>query len=223
MIRVAFCIGGYPPEEYKRRADLALSYANSDIQVGIINVEASPYFYGITPTEIQLVGPAYIDAYRRAEKEGYDAPIRIVDPISTGVQPLLPGRRIHPYGKRKAVAEPPPVRAVPVDDVDVTALTIRENDASVAQCANVIARGDSLAGFDRAELDLFGREKVGSLFAVLTVGWGLIGGLGPIIWGIIFDTFGSYSPALLVSALCFIVALVALLLIRPPADRSSHD
>ena len=24
MIRVAFCIGGYPPEEFKRRADLAL-------------------------------------------------------------------------------------------------------------------------------------------------------------------------------------------------------
>jgi len=59
---VAFCIGGYPPEEFKRRADLALSYANAEIQVGIINVEASPYFYGITPTEIQLVAPAFIGA-----------------------------------------------------------------------------------------------------------------------------------------------------------------
>jgi MFS family permease len=68
--------------------------------------------------------------------------------------------------------------------------------------------------------DLFGRDKVGSLFAVLTLGWGLIGGLGPIIWGVIFDTFGSYRPALLVSALCFVVALVALLLIRPLAERS---
>jgi len=81
MIRVAFCIGGYPPEEYKRRADLALSYGNSEISVGIINVEASPYFYGITPTEIQLVVPAFIDAYRRAEKEGYDAvvPLGMLD------------------------------------------------------------------------------------------------------------------------------------------------
>ncbi len=75
MIRVAFCIGGYPPEEYKRRADLALSYSNSEVQVGIISVEASPYFYGITPTEIQLVAPAFIDAYRRAEKEGYNAAV----------------------------------------------------------------------------------------------------------------------------------------------------
>ena len=81
MIRVAFCIGGYPPEEFKRRADLALSYANSEIEVGMINVEASPYFYGITPTEIQLVAPAFIDAYRRAEKEGYDAvvPLGMLD------------------------------------------------------------------------------------------------------------------------------------------------
>ena len=75
MIRVAFCIGGYPPGEFKRRADLALSYATAEVEVGIINVEASPYFYGITPTEIQLVAPAYIDAYRRAEKEGYHAAV----------------------------------------------------------------------------------------------------------------------------------------------------
>ena len=73
MIRVAFCIGGYPPEEYKRRADLALSYANSEIQVGIVNVEASPYFYGITPTEIQLVAPAFIESFKQAERDGYDA------------------------------------------------------------------------------------------------------------------------------------------------------
>src|SRR4030095_10479497 len=75
MTRVAFCIGGDPAEEYKRRADLAVSYSNSEIEIGIINVEASPYFYGITPTEIQLVAPAFIDAYRRAEKEGYNAAV----------------------------------------------------------------------------------------------------------------------------------------------------
>jgi allantoin racemase len=72
---VAFCIGGYPPEEFKRRADVALSYANAEIEVGIVRVEASPYFYGMTPTEIQLVAPAFIDAYRCAEKDGYHAAV----------------------------------------------------------------------------------------------------------------------------------------------------
>src|SRR5438270_4110440 len=73
MIRVGFVIGGYPPEEHKRRADVALSYSTPEIQVGIVDVAASPYFYGMTPAEIQLVAPAFIEAFKRAEKEGYDA------------------------------------------------------------------------------------------------------------------------------------------------------
>jgi hypothetical protein len=52
MIRVAFVIGGYPPEEHKRRADVALSYSTAEIHVGIVDVAASPYFYGMTPAEI---------------------------------------------------------------------------------------------------------------------------------------------------------------------------
>ena len=81
MIRVAFVIGGYPPEEYKRRADVARSYSTSEIELGIIDTKASPYFYGITPTEIQLVTPAYIESYKQAEKEGYDAvvPLGMLD------------------------------------------------------------------------------------------------------------------------------------------------
>ena len=58
MIRVGFVIGGYPPEEHKRRADVAVSYSTADVQVGIVDVAATPYFYGMTPTEIQLVAPA---------------------------------------------------------------------------------------------------------------------------------------------------------------------
>src|SRR5215510_12539178 len=73
MIRVAFVIGGYPPEEHKRRADVALSYSTPEIQVGIVDVAASPYFYGMTPAEIQLVASAFIESFKRAEKEGYDA------------------------------------------------------------------------------------------------------------------------------------------------------
>ena len=73
MIKVAFVIGGYPPEERKRRADVALAYSTAEIHVGIVDVQASPYFYGMTPTEIQLVAPAFIESFKRAEKEGYDA------------------------------------------------------------------------------------------------------------------------------------------------------
>jgi nitrate/nitrite transporter NarK len=69
--------------------------------------------------------------------------------------------------------------------------------------------------------DLFGRENVGSLFGVLTLGWGLIGGVGPMVWGAIFDNTGSYSLALLLSGACYAVAAAILLLVRPLKLRAS--
>ena len=80
MIRVAFCIGDYPEPERRLRADVALSYATRDIEVGIIPVRASPYG-GLGPAEIQLVAPYYHEAYLRAEAEGFDAvvPLGMLD------------------------------------------------------------------------------------------------------------------------------------------------
>jgi MFS family permease len=63
--------------------------------------------------------------------------------------------------------------------------------------------------------DLYGRENVGSLFGILTLGWGLIGGVGPMVWGEIFDRTGSYAPAVLISAVSYGVALAMLLLVKP--------
>lgn len=71
--------------------------------------------------------------------------------------------------------------------------------------------------------DLFGRKNLGSLFGILTLGWGLIGGLGPMLWGTIFDVTGSYSPAVLMSVGCYAVAVVALLLIRPLRTGVAHE
>ena len=73
MVRVAFVIGGYPPEERARREKVALSYSNSEIEVGIVSAPVSPYFHGMTAAEIALVSPAVIQAFRDAEAEGYDA------------------------------------------------------------------------------------------------------------------------------------------------------
>lgn len=72
-VRVAFCIGDYPGEELKRRGDVALSYATSEIEVGLVPVATTAYNRGNSPAETGLVVPAFIDAYRRAEAEGYDA------------------------------------------------------------------------------------------------------------------------------------------------------
>ena len=64
---------GIRPKSISDAPMCALSYSTPEIQVGIVDVAASPYFYGMTPAEIQLVAPAFIDSFKRAEKEGYDA------------------------------------------------------------------------------------------------------------------------------------------------------
>ena len=80
MIRVAFVIGDYPPDQFKRRADAATSYASADVEVGILRVPARP-FDGLTPAEIQAAAPLFHAAFREAEREGYDAvvPLGMLD------------------------------------------------------------------------------------------------------------------------------------------------
>lgn len=73
MIRVGFVVGEYPGEERKRRADVALSYSTADIEVGIVSVPATPYIHGLTPAEIQLAATPFIEAFRQAERDGYNA------------------------------------------------------------------------------------------------------------------------------------------------------
>lgn len=63
--------------------------------------------------------------------------------------------------------------------------------------------------------DLFGRASVGKLFGIMTVGYGLIGGLGPFIWGSIRDITGTYNLACLVSALCFLLGMICIILAKP--------
>jgi len=81
VIRVAYVVGEYPGAERQRRIDCALACSSAEVEVGIIDVPATPYLHGLTPAELQLVAPAFIDAYRRAEAQGYDAvvPLGMLD------------------------------------------------------------------------------------------------------------------------------------------------
>jgi allantoin racemase len=80
-IRVAFVIGEYPPEERRRREELALSYATPEIEIGIISTPTSPYIHGMSPADIQMAAPSFIEAFREAERQGYDAvvPLGMLD------------------------------------------------------------------------------------------------------------------------------------------------
>jgi len=63
--------------------------------------------------------------------------------------------------------------------------------------------------------DFFGRARVGSLFGILSFGYGLIGGWGPLIWATLREATGYYNAAALVSAVCYAIGVVALLFVRP--------
>jgi allantoin racemase len=72
-IRVAFVVGEYPPVERKRREDAALAYASPEVEVGIVSVKATAHNRGNAPDLLGLAVPPFIDAFRDAEKQGYDA------------------------------------------------------------------------------------------------------------------------------------------------------
>lgn len=63
--------------------------------------------------------------------------------------------------------------------------------------------------------DLFGRAHVGSLFGILTFGYGAIGGWGPFIWARLRELSGHYNAAAMISTACYAIGTVALLLVRP--------
>lgn len=80
MVRVAFVIGNYPPAEFELRRQAALRYASADTEVGILRVSARP-FDGLTPAEIQAASGLFHDAFREAERSGFDAvvPLGMLD------------------------------------------------------------------------------------------------------------------------------------------------
>jgi len=63
--------------------------------------------------------------------------------------------------------------------------------------------------------DLFGRARVGSLFGILTFGYGAVGGWGPLIWATLRESTGYYNVAALVAAVCYAMAIAAVLFVRP--------
>lgn len=78
-----------------------------------------------------------------------------------------------------------------------------------------ITYGLSVALYSPYLGDLFGRAYVGSLFGIVTLGFGLIGGCGPVVWGKVYDVFGSYNVACLVSVICYAIVAIAIFFVRP--------
>lgn len=98
MIRVAFVIGKYPPDQRKLREDVAKRYSSSEVEVGILSVPCEP-FGELLPAEVQQVAPFFHQAFAQAQKEGYDAvvPLGALDLGVEGGRSLVDIPVIAPY------------------------------------------------------------------------------------------------------------------------------
>ena len=98
MIRVAFVIGEYPPEQRRLRENTAKRYASDEVEVGIISVAPCP-FDGLGPAEMQLSAPYFHAAFIQAEQEGYDAvvPLGMLDLAIEGGRSLVEIPIIGPF------------------------------------------------------------------------------------------------------------------------------
>ena len=98
MIRVAFVIGDYPPEQRRLREDVAKSYSSDEVEVGILSVAPCP-FDGLGPAEMQLSAPYFHAAFIQAEQEGYDAvvPLGMLDLAIEGGRSLVEIPIIGPF------------------------------------------------------------------------------------------------------------------------------
>ena len=68
--------------------------------------------------------------------------------------------------------------------------------------------------------DVFGRFSIATLMGILTFAAGAIGGLGPIIFGWIFDKTGSYSWAFIFGILTLATSTLLVTLIRPVSKKT---
>lgn len=78
--------------------------------------------------------------------------------------------------------------------------------------------------------DLFGRNSIGSLFGIVTASHGLLGGFGPLLFGVTFDATGGYNLAALacvglcaLSCLCFFLAKPVKGITKTPGEITSPN
>jgi len=68
-------MGQYPPDEFKRRADVARSYSSAEVDIGVLTISGTAFSDSNTPAAADFLMPAFVDGYREAERQGYDAAV----------------------------------------------------------------------------------------------------------------------------------------------------
>jgi sugar phosphate permease len=104
------------------------------------------------------------------------------------------------------------------------ALISAEHGAVLLGCAFVfgLTMGNVYMMQSLLAADLFGRVSFGAVFGMVQLLTSMMGALGPVALGILFDQLGGYPPAIRVLLPIPIGAALLLGLLRPPAPRGAR-
>lgn len=69
--------------------------------------------------------------------------------------------------------------------------------------------------------DIFGRYSIATLMGILTFTGGLINGLGPIIFGWVFDRTGTYFWAFIFGIATFVISIILVAMIKPVSKKDA--
>ena len=81
MPRIAVVVGNYPDVEFARRRDRIVAFSSDDVEVGVIRIAPSAYARGFDGDEAERFVPDFVEGFRQAQHEGYDAvvPLGVLD------------------------------------------------------------------------------------------------------------------------------------------------
>jgi MFS family permease len=79
-----------------------------------------------------------------------------------------------------------------------------------------VAYGGVVTQLPLLAVELFGLRSSGSIIGLEMLGTSIGGAIGPVLGGYFFDVTSSYNLAFLISAICVIVAMLLILLLRLP-------
>lgn len=99
-----------------------------------------------------------------------------------------------------------------------------ESAADLAPLAAVLgfALGSGMAVFPVYLGDLFGVQNLPALFGMMDVFASGFAAAGPVLFGFIYDTVGSYNPAFFIAGLLCVFSGITLCFVRPPVTVASH-
>jgi MFS family permease len=104
------------------------------------------------------------------------------------------------------------------------ALSSAEHTAVLLVCAFLfgLTMGNVYMMQSLVAADLFGRASFGTVFGMVQLLTSLMGALGPVALGILFDQMGGYVPAIRMLLPIPVVAALLLGLLQPPAPREAR-